>query len=29
MYGNNSSMNVAQATGISLYEITKKIVANR
>ena len=25
MYGNNSSMNVAQATGIALYEITKKL----
>lgn len=25
MFGNNSSMNVAQATGIALYEITKKI----
>jgi len=29
MFGNNSSMNVAQATGIGLYEITKKIIANR
>ncbi|WP_458626293.1 TrmH family RNA methyltransferase [Winogradskyella sp. PC D3.3] len=25
MYGNNSSMNVAQATSIALYEITKQI----
>lgn len=25
MYGNNSSMNVAQATGIALYEITKQL----
>ena len=25
MFGNNSSMNVAQATGIALYEITKKL----
>lgn len=27
MYGNNSSMNVAQATGIALFEITKTIAA--
>ncbi|MGY5847271.1 TrmH family RNA methyltransferase [Salegentibacter sp. HM20] len=27
MYGKNSSMNVAQATGIALYEITKSILA--
>ena len=27
MYGLNSSMNVAQATGIALYEITKTILA--
>lgn len=27
MYGENSSMNVAQATGIALYEITKRITA--
>ncbi|MFD1095963.1 TrmH family RNA methyltransferase [Salegentibacter chungangensis] len=27
MYGNNSSMNVAQATGIALYEISKSILA--
>ncbi len=27
MFGNNSSMNVAQATGIALYEITKSIRA--
>jgi len=25
MYGNNSSMNVAQATSISLYELTKQL----
>ncbi len=25
MFGNNSSMNVAQATGIALYEITKTV----
>ncbi len=25
MFGNNSSMNVAQATGIALYEITKTL----
>lgn len=25
MFGNNSSMNVAQATGIALYEITKSL----
>ncbi|EZH73898.1 hypothetical protein ATO12_13500 [Aquimarina atlantica] len=25
MYGNNSSMNVATATGVALYEITKQI----
>lgn len=25
MFGNNSSMNVVQATGIALYEITKKL----
>jgi len=25
MYGNNSSMNVAMATGIALYEITRKL----
>ncbi len=28
MYGNNSSMNVATATGIALYEITKQLMAN-
>ncbi|WP_062055638.1 TrmH family RNA methyltransferase [Aquimarina longa] len=27
MYGNNSSMNVATATGIALYEITKQMVS--
>lgn len=27
MFGNNSSMNVAQATGIALYEITKTLPA--
>ena len=27
MYGNNSSMNVVQATGIALYEITKQLNA--
>lgn len=27
MFGNNSSMNVAQATGIALYEISKTIFA--
>jgi tRNA G18 (ribose-2'-O)-methylase SpoU len=27
MFGENSSMNVAQATGITLYEITKKLRA--
>lgn len=26
MYGNNSSMNVATATGIALYEITKQVM---
>jgi len=26
MFGNNSSMNVATATGIALYEITKKLI---
>ncbi|WP_417887475.1 TrmH family RNA methyltransferase [Zunongwangia sp.] len=26
MFGNNSSMNVAQAVGISLYEITKSLI---
>ncbi len=26
MFGNNSSMNVAQATGIALYEITKSLL---
>ena len=26
MYGNNSSMNVATATGIALYEITKQLM---
>ena len=25
MYGNNSSMNVAQATSIALYEFTKQL----
>ena len=25
MYGQNSSMNVAQATSIALYELTKKL----
>lgn len=29
MFGNNSSMNVAQAAGICLYEMTKKIIDNR
>ncbi len=28
MYGNNSSMNVATATGIALYEITKQLDAS-
>jgi 23S rRNA (guanosine2251-2'-O)-methyltransferase len=28
MYGNNSSMNVVQATGIALYEITKQLNAD-
>ena len=28
MYGRNSSMNVAAATGIALYEITNKIIRN-
>ncbi|EDM43071.1 SpoU rRNA methylase family protein [unidentified eubacterium SCB49] len=27
MFGNNSSMNVIQSTGIALYEITKKIIS--
>ncbi|MGO1585758.1 TrmH family RNA methyltransferase [Mesonia sp.] len=29
MFGNNSSMNVAQAAGICLYEMTKKIIDHR
>ncbi|MBP2832130.1 TrmH family RNA methyltransferase [Aquimarina sp. U1-2] len=29
MYGNNSSMNVATATGIALYEITNKVLGSR
>jgi tRNA G18 (ribose-2'-O)-methylase SpoU len=29
MYGNNSSMNVATATGIALYEITKQILSSK
>lgn len=29
MFGNNSSMNVAQAAGICLYEMTKKIIEHR
>ena len=29
MYGQNSSMNIAQATGIALYEITKKLSKNK
>ncbi len=28
MYGTNSSMNVATATGIALYEITKQLMTN-
>ncbi|WP_378175322.1 TrmH family RNA methyltransferase [Aquimarina sp. SS2-1] len=28
MYGTNSSMNVATATGVALYEITKQVIAD-